>query len=334
MRIRPGGLSFIGDTAWKDMFTQRYGSRQFKKDSLIYGKAPDGVDSVLTANDADHARMRGLIAHAFSEKALKSQEPIIQSYVDLLINGLKMEADRTPGGTVDMVKWLSWVTFDIMGDLSMGKTFHSLTDQEFHPWVSFMSGMFKTIVFVATLRQLKIPRLLMPLFLPKDLYFKRMSHLRSVSEHVDQRIAENPDRPDFLSYILKHNDEKGMTIPELKANASLFIGAGSFSTATVLCGAIFYLSKTPSALQAATEEVRKSFPNKKAISVDRVARLTYLSAVIKESHRMYPAALAGSPHLVPDEGAIISGRWVPGGVRTLLDFTRTSFVDRPKRQVS
>ena len=320
VRIRPGGLSFIGDTAWKDMFSQRYGNQKFKKDSIVYGKAPDGVNSVLTANDADHSRMRGLIAHAFSEKALKSQESLIQSYVNLLINELKKEVRTIPGGTVDMVQWLSWVTFDIVGDLSMGKTFHSLTDKEFHPWVSFLSETFKAIVFMSTLRQLKIPEKLVPLFLPKGLYLKRMSHLRSVTKSVHQRMAESPDRPDFLSYILKHNDEKGMTIPEIIANASLFIGAGSFSTATVLCGAIYYLSKTPSAFKAATEEVRNAFQTEEAISVDSVAQLTYLSAVINESHRMYPAALAGSPHLVPDNGAFISGRWIPGGVCGFLRF--------------
>lgn len=296
------------------MFSQRYGSKKFKKDSIIYGKAPNGVDNILTANDADHTRMRSLIAHAFTEKALKSQESLIMSYVNLLIDELKIEVRRVPDGRVDMVQWLSWVTFDIVGDLSMGKTFHSLTDRKNHAWVSFLSETFKAIVFISSLRQLKIPERVVPFFLPKGLYFKRMSHLRSVSENVDQRLAEKPDRPDFLSYILRHNDEKGMTIPELKANASLFIGAGSFSTATVLCGAIYHLCKNPSALQAATAEVRGTFQTREGITVDGAAHLKYLAAVIKESHRMYPAALAGSPHVTPDDGADVSGHWIPGGV--------------------
>ena len=296
------------------MFTRRYGSKKFKKDSIVYGKAPDGVDNILTANDADHTRMRSLIAHAFTEKALKSQQPLIMSYVKLLIDQLNMEVSRVQDGRVDMVQWLSWVTFDIVGDLSMGQTFHSLSNRNYHPWVSYMSDMFKAIVFMSSLRQLGIAEKIVPFLLPKDLYFKRMSHLRSVSETVDQRMAEHTVRPDFLSYILKHNNEKGMTIPELKANASLFIGAGSFSTATVLCGAIYYLCKTPSALQAATAEVRDAFQSGEAITVDSVAHLRYLTAVINESHRMYPAALAGSPHMTPDEGANISGHWIPGGV--------------------
>ena len=296
------------------MFVNRYGSRKFKKDSIIYGKAPGGVDSVLTANDDDHTRMRSLIAHAFTEKALKSQETLIMSYVNLLVDELEAEVKRAPGGKVDMVQWLSWVTFDIVGDLSMGMPFHSLSERTNHPWVSFLSETFKAIVFLSSLRQLRVPERLAPFFLPKGLYFKRMSHLNSVSKCVDQRMDANPDRPDFLSNILRHSNEKGMTIPELKANASLFVGAGSFSTATVLCGAIYYLCKSPSALEAVTTEVRNAFKTRGAITFDSAAHLKYLAAVINESHRMYPAALAGSPHLAPDDGAHVSGRWVPGGV--------------------
>ena len=125
----------------------------------------------------------------------------------------------------------------------MGKTFYNLSGRTNHPQVSFLSETFKAIVFMSTLRQFKVPERLVPFFLPKGLYFKRMSHLRSVFEWVDQCMAENPDRPDFLPYILGQNKEKGMVISELKANASLFVGAGSFSTATVLCGAIYHLYK-------------------------------------------------------------------------------------------
>lgn len=314
VRVRPDGLSFIGGAAWKDMFTHRYGSQKFKKDSIVYGRAANGVDSVLTANDADHTRMRALMAHAFSEKALESQEPLIQSYVSLLIDGLKTQVDRTASGKVDMVQWLSWVTFDIVGDLSMGKAFHSLTDRGTHEWVSFLSETFKALVFMSGARQLKVPEFLLPLVLPRGLYQKRMDHLRSVSDNVDQRLKERPERPDFLSYILKHNDEKGMSLPELKANASLLLGAGSFSTATVLCGAVYYLCRNPSVLEKVTEEVRGTFRSGAEISVDRTMKLEYLSAVLNESHRMYPAALAGSPHRTPSDGAVIDGHWIPGDV--------------------
>jgi cytochrome P450 len=37
----------------------------------------------------DHSRYRKSLAHAFSEKALRDQEPLIGKYVDLLIEKLK-----------------------------------------------------------------------------------------------------------------------------------------------------------------------------------------------------------------------------------------------------
>ena len=40
------------------------------------------------ANDTDHARIRRLLSHAFSEAALREQEPLLNSYFDLLVNKL------------------------------------------------------------------------------------------------------------------------------------------------------------------------------------------------------------------------------------------------------
>jgi aspirochlorine biosynthesis cytochrome P450 monooxygenase len=41
-------------------------------------------------------------------------------------------------------------------------------------------------------------------------------------------MAKETDRPDFISYILKHNEtEKGMTPAEIRESAAEFVLAGS-----------------------------------------------------------------------------------------------------------
>lgn len=90
--------------------------------------APDlkGVHSILSAGDADHARHRRLIAHAFSEKALRQQEYILRKYIDLLICRLT-EAAKSTNPAVDFVQWFNFTTFDIIGDLSFGRSSEAIS---------------------------------------------------------------------------------------------------------------------------------------------------------------------------------------------------------------
>ena len=104
VRISPYDLSFIEPSAWDDMLMFHRGRENFQKDVIVYGNLPQGVHAVLTADDVAHARMRRILAHAFSEKALEMQEPLIQSHVDILIDQLKRNSVMY-GGKVDMEAW-------------------------------------------------------------------------------------------------------------------------------------------------------------------------------------------------------------------------------------
>ena len=315
VRLAPDALCFIGDSAWNDMLAYRPGHPKFEKDSIIYGKPAAGANSLLTANEADHTRMRRLLAHAFSEKALKAQEPIIQSYISTLI--MRLQEQYEAGGKADMVTWYRWWAFDLIGDLTFGQSFDNLKAQQNHPWVSVLSDYVKGVVFLSVVRRFWMSDTLLKIFLPKKLMLKRLQHLREISETVDRRINMETERPDFISYILKQNDEKGMSLAEIKANTSVFMGAGSEATATVLCGATYYLAKNPNTLAKVTREVRAAFDKSDQITLQSTLGLGYLDAVIMEANRMYPPGLAGQPVISPPEGAMVSGYWIPGGVSSI-----------------
>lgn len=71
------------------------------------------VENILTVkSDVEHSRMRRVLTHAFSEKAMREQEPLIQEYVDLLMNSLHETAEEGPQ---NMVSWYNFVAFDIIG---------------------------------------------------------------------------------------------------------------------------------------------------------------------------------------------------------------------------
>ena len=49
--------------------------------------------------------MRRNLSHAFSDKALRQQEPLIQSYVDLLVHRIGEQVAE--GKEVDITRWYS-----------------------------------------------------------------------------------------------------------------------------------------------------------------------------------------------------------------------------------
>ena len=94
------------------------------------------LTSRLVADDATHSRMRRLLSHAFSESALQEQELLITSYINLLIQKLHEQIDGPTDGVVDIVRWYNFTTFDLVGDLCFGESFHALESGEYHYWIS------------------------------------------------------------------------------------------------------------------------------------------------------------------------------------------------------
>ena len=311
VRTAPNELSFTESSAWKVI----YGHHSFQKNyDMFYTRIPYRAHSLLVADNADHTRMRRVLAPAFSEKALKEQEPVIQSYVDLLINRLHEQETRKYDGGVNIVQWYNWTTFDIVADLALGETFNCLGNTTYRHWASLIYHAFKSFVFINATKNFPPLDSILHSLVPKSLIKKQLENFRIIMDKVDRRIALDTGRPDFMSQILRHNDEKGLTRAEMHSNGSLLITAGNETSATLLAGMTYLLLKTPRALRKLTNELRETFRNESEISLESINGYEYLSAAIQESLRLFPPIPEGLPRVTPREGAEICGHWVPGGV--------------------
>ena len=96
--------------AWFDKDPSVYLPRQNGAPSIVRTIALQSLRDLMAkasqvdANEQDHTRFRRLLAHAFSEKALRNQEPVLQTYVNLLISKLHEQSSRATHGVVDMVR--------------------------------------------------------------------------------------------------------------------------------------------------------------------------------------------------------------------------------------
>jgi cytochrome P450 len=111
VRIAPNELSFARIGAWNDIFSHRPGHKEFHRNPIWWSRPPGQPSSFITASPVDHARMRRILAHAFSEKALREQEPILQKYVSLMVHRLREKAhSRHSGVVVNIVDWYRYCT--------------------------------------------------------------------------------------------------------------------------------------------------------------------------------------------------------------------------------
>jgi len=127
VRVGPHELSFIHAQAWQDIYSfQPPGKPGNRKDPTFYDFASLEVRSIINTNDQDHARTRRVFSHAFSDKALKEQEPLFVKYINLLGQTMQDKVDADPDAKIDMVKMFNFTTFDIMGMilLSLPATFN------------------------------------------------------------------------------------------------------------------------------------------------------------------------------------------------------------------
>ena len=321
MRIAPNMLSFTAPAAWADIYGH---GRHFPKWGMT--RSHKTVDHLLSANDADHARQRRLVNHAFSDKALRAQEGVIMGYIDTMMNSLEARSNQL----VNIKDWLEWTAFDIIGDLAFGEPFGCLSDAAYHPWVALMYPFIKALSFFGAARLFWPFTPLIIAIMPKKVIGQRQQHIKLSAEKVHRRLAagEQPHRSDFWTYILRHNDEKGMKVEEMESNASLFITGGSETVATALCGAMYLLSKNPSVMQDLRKEVLEAFSKEEEINMVTVGPLKLLHAVIYEGMRIYPPVAAGLQRTAPKGGAVVAGRFVPEGVSTysLFHFTPYSIL--------
>jgi averantin hydroxylase len=294
------------------------GFSEMSKNRFEYQKSANGSENLLGAiGQDDHSRFQKLFTHAFSERGMREMQPRIQGFVDLMIQGMKEAACPNHA---DMLKWYNWTTFDLIGDLAFGESFHCLETKSTHPWIAVLLGNLKTLGFRMVMLLYGLDWLL-PYLTPKRLLEHRTTNMRYTREKMAKRMEKGKGQGDFFDKAIAQSDftkGTGMTRDEMDSNAASLVLAGSETTATLLTGVTFLLCKHPDILEKLNEEVRSTFAREEDIDLMSVGKLEYMLAVLDEALRIYPPAPNTGARIVPPQGYMVAGKWVPGGVSTRL----------------
>ena len=115
VRNAPNSVHFTDPQAWKDIYGHRTGGRPATTKAVAVEPAHKGHEMLeFIPDEEEHGRRRRLYTHAFSDQAIRQQEPMLREHVNKLVVQLKAKSKESPGKSQDIVRWLHFCTFDIM----------------------------------------------------------------------------------------------------------------------------------------------------------------------------------------------------------------------------
>jgi cytochrome P450 len=206
-----------------------------------------------------------------------------------------------------------------MGDLCFAESLQMLEGSDYSPWVKVIFEGIKSNTKLRSFKMLsRFTNYIIERFLLNSEYVraKQLEHWNYSKERVDRRLERSPDRPDLWTKILEKGDPDdagGLSLGEHHSTASLFMLAGTETTATALSGTTYHLLMNPDKINLLQKEIRSAFTSLDDMTLESLARQKYLMAVLQEGLRMYPPVPAELPRKVPVGGATICGEWLPEG---------------------
>jgi cytochrome P450 len=221
VRIAPDELAFSHPDAWQDIMGHKKGQAEFSKATWFYRPVEDHSAHVVNENREQHGRLRRQMAHGFSEKAMRDQEPLIRGYVDLLLD--RLHDFCTTRSPVVISDWYNYTTFDIIGDLAFGEPFGCLQGSNLDEWIKGIFESGRLGIILQTLSFFPLVKKALVSMAPASIKEAHEKHKVLTQEKMMRRMEKEEGRSDLIEGLLRKKDEL-VTSDPLYSRESLTIG--------------------------------------------------------------------------------------------------------------
>ncbi|KAH8194002.1 hypothetical protein TruAng_011828 [Truncatella angustata] len=233
IRVGPNRLALDGSVGWPQIFARRPGAEPEHEKAPKYF-SPGVEYAIIGSARETHRRQRKQLAHAFSDASIHDQEKTISEYVQLLVQRIGEHAQSEK--TLNIVQWLNFATFDIIGQLTYGESFGSLASSDYHPWVL---GIFQGIQADSFLRACRVypvmGTILTNLFPSKGIKGVENRKLAMAKGKARMELGLQPKKQkDFTTYMMQPNRDgkPGLSQTEIMANSPILVVAGKPNSKT------------------------------------------------------------------------------------------------------
>ncbi|KAF1933771.1 cytochrome P450 67 [Didymella exigua CBS 183.55] len=333
-RYAPNSVCLNTPSAYRHIFGPK-GNVKKSEYYSVWPKTEHHINTWDAVSVPAHARKRRVINYAFSESALREAEVFVHANVDrwLVLLGRDREKGDLWTRSINMADQVTYLVFDILGDLCFGKCFDMKEpDSKLRHVPELMIGFMELVHPIGCspisslyiwLKPRGLDRLLAAVTPPAiqkwtefvdDCLAKRTSKQRELEE---KPRSEAEVRKDFFHWLFNAKDPEtgtGYSLPELYAECELLIVAGSDTTAIVISAAYFYLSRNPSVQEKLALEIHSTFNSYEEIKAGpKLQSCNYMTAFLMEAMRMSPPVPAEPSREVLPGGTTVNGHYFPQG---------------------
>ncbi|MFF3325155.1 cytochrome P450 [Streptomyces sp. NPDC002889] len=289
-------------------------SANFRKDNAFYQEVRESFgNGLLTSQDEDHVRQRRLVQPLFTRRRVDGYADAVTAETAALTAAWR----KAPDATVDVVSEVTALTLRAVARILFGTDVESA--------VEVVERCFPIIGDYALQRGYSPANL--PRRWPTPANRKAAAateELYAVCDSIiDKRRADGEagTGEDLLSLLARAESEEdgSFDATEIRDQVLIFLLAGHETTATSLAFALHLLARHPEQQELARAEVVRVLAGRTPRAADLDA-LPYLTKVLKEAMRLYPAgpvigrrAVAATEvgnHTIPAGADVIVAPWV------------------------
>ncbi|KAF3020091.1 hypothetical protein E8E14_003548 [Neopestalotiopsis sp. 37M] len=320
VRIAPNEYSLDDPAACKILYGH---GTEFHKGPWYHGSANGaGEYKENTFSERDpkkHAAMRRKSAALYTMSSLLKMEPAVDECIGLLEKHFS-NISRT-GRAVNLQWWMQCYAFDVIGNITVEKRFGFL-DKGIDPFglIESLHHFLTYSARVGVVSELHDMCLrIMQLGPTTGFAAVAAFTVEQVKSYLERSKVQGDlmDSGTFMARLMKLHQEKPDTISETDAlNVCLGnVAAGSDTTSITLTSIFWGLVRNPAAYAKLRAEVDEKYIDGREdhLSFADAQSMPYLQAVIKEGLRLHPAGSLPLSRVVPQKGAVISGKFFPRG---------------------
>ncbi|KAE9372699.1 pisatin demethylase [Stipitochalara longipes BDJ] len=297
--------------------------------TVSHGKILSNLFS--STDEVYHARLRRAVASSYSMSTIVKFEPLVTSTVTAFIEALeKRFADRSDDlGVCDFGTWLHFFAFDVIGEITWSKRLGFVeqgvdiegiihkVDKAFAyfavvgqmPWLDLLWMKNPVLLWLSS------HGLLSNTISPVALFARKRMMERENQERREAPLNETQPL-DLLSRFQQaaKKDPTFLNDRQILALTLSSIFAGADTTAITLRAIFYFLLKDPTMMAKLMHELNGIPVSEYQIVSWTTARsLPYLTAVIHEALRIFPAVGLPLERVVPPAGLEVKGHFIPGG---------------------
>lgn len=203
VRIAPDELAYSSSAAWKEIMGHRTGEEELGKSKIFYRPVDASPVNIVNADREVHSVLRRQLAHGFSEKSMREQEPVIKGYIDLLIQRLHENCETA----VDLAAWYNFTTFDIIGDLAFGEPFDCLKNSAYHPYVRMIFQSARAGTIFQTVGHYPMIHKIFWSLIPQTAMVRFVRATKLSMEKLKRRMEPGNERSDLIEGLLRMKDK-------------------------------------------------------------------------------------------------------------------------------